>query len=174
MSEPPIVNPRSGSSPEEGGAANEANPFAPSTSLESSISETGRINLPLYYWVTLVMSLVVLILLAYWSEGMLLPGIVAIVAAAVRVPLLQRRQSVRWPQRSQPNPVVFLLSSWAFMLLNCFASSIAFLAICFPLGLFLFSTQADDSAAVILIGLSSLAGLSAFVLIFIISLRLPV
>ncbi len=175
MAEPPILP---GASPNFEGphptdAPDSENPYA-SVDIGTLHHNEARVELPIVYWCVLLCLIVLFTLAAFASSGVALPGIVALVAASIRVPLLQLRLSRRAPDVKLPKPLLLLLTSWVFMLVAGFAACAAFVAICIPSGLIVFnSSGGEETAVTFVLGISGLAALAAYILLFVLSLRLP-
>lgn len=180
MSEPPIFPP-DGSSDERspiGNATDEplVNPYAPTTTDPAPAAfNRGETFLPMQYWASVGMCLLIFGVLAFLAPGLGVPALLALIAAAVRVPLLQRRLSRTRQLSSLPQPLLLLLTSWGLMLAAGFASIIAFCMICIPSGIAVFSIDSRADAMIgVVFGVSGLVGLAAFVFLFRLSLRMSV
>lgn len=186
MDEPPIVRkpnsegqdtqrPASGAAASGQSASSEpVNPFA-ATVVELGNDEAYGGSIPARYWVVLIAAFVFFGGASYFLPGIGIPSVVALIAAAIRVPLLQRRLHARKPGRQQPPALSLLLTSWIFMLMTGFASLIAFAIVCLPAGFLVFSTSGEDGAMIILLfSICGLIGFAVFVFLFYASLRLPV
>lgn len=169
MDEPPIQHP-----PVE---TDGENPFAPSSFADESVQSQGSgINLPVVYWLVLIAAMVIFIAVTVASDGLALPAVVALVAAAVRVPVMQMRLSRRNPTHRPLSPIVMLLVSWCFMLVALFAALIAFMVICVPSAIFSYSgsSSTGDNAIAFVFGVSGMVSLGCFVFLFYLSTKLPV
>lgn len=150
------------------------NPFA-ATVVQPYSDEAYGGSIPARYWVVLIAAFVLFGGGSYFLPGLGIPSFVALIAAAIRVPLLQRRLHARKPGRQQPPALSLLLTSWIFMLMTGFASLIAFAIVCLPAGLLMFSASGEDEAMIILVfSICGLIGFAVFVFLFYASLRLPV
>ena len=176
MDDPPIVPNGMGSSSPRNSTEREAeeNPYAPSASLEVAESTTVS-HLPLSpgYWITVVLVLVLFVVIAFLSSGMSLPFIVAMVFAAIRVPLLRRKLKQREPTRTLPNEYGSLGISFLFVLFSGFASFVSFAVVCVPGTLIFAATGLDEMSFLIGIALGSLAALFVFGILFFLSLKFP-
>jgi hypothetical protein len=177
MNEPPILPP--GDERHAPSASDDdVNPFAPSAvaAEEVDIAVAGTIHLPAEFWAVLAVAFIAFTGLTFvGSFGLGIPALLALSAAAVRVPLLQRRLTRGRVSGHIPSPIMLLLTSWAIMLATGFASCIAFCAICLPSGYVAIAIDSTESFLVPMVfGFSGLAGLAAFIFLFYWSLRLPV
>lgn len=152
------------------------NPYATAEPVEREAPARARVELPAVYWIAIVAALAIFVLACFVWDGLPLPAVLALLAAAVRVPLLQLRLTRTRPLKELPSPLLLLLTSWSFMLVSIFAAAIAFVAICLPAGIITWNmagSGGDGSVGIILV-LSGGVGLAAFVALFFYSLRLPV
>ena len=125
------------------------------------------------YWTGLTVLLIVcftLILLGFplrWpSLGWL--AVVTTIAAAARVPLLQRRHTRQHLARSLPNAFALLFTSLALMMVFVVVSFIAFATVCIPSSI----AFGNGNAGYLILGVSVLASLFCFFTLFALSLRL--
>ncbi len=168
MDEPPILS--QPNDPRDDGG--EVNPFAASAVVEYQ-RPPGATTLTAAYWALLIVVLL-LFIAGTVMFGLPLPGLVATVAAAVRVPLLQKRQAREFPERVPANPFLLLLTSWVFMLVAGFASGIAFVVVCLPTSMVVLSAGSpEDVAFAFVLGLSGIVWLLTYLFLFRLSLRLP-
>ncbi len=168
MDEPPIIS----NEPPDPREPPEVNPYAASA---SSPPSAGSIRLSRDYWIVLAMAIFVFGLLCYLAPGLGVPAMTATIAAAVRVPLLQRRFRTQYTDRQISRPLILLCTSWLFCLAMSAAASIAFVVICIPAGLASIAiANGEDTAIAVAFGLSALLALAAYILLFIVSLRLPI
>lgn len=168
MDEPPIVDPR------ENEPTGPINPFE-ATVVDSQASENGSTNLSSAFWVMVLGAGIGFGALCPILPGIGVPGLAALVAAVIRVPLVQRRLSASRPNQIQPSPVGMLMASWVFALIMGFAALIAFCIVCLPAGLFMFSAGGEgEYAGYALFGISGLIGFAVFLFLFYVSLRLPI
>ena len=149
------------------------NPFAPSSTGVDLVSGGGRTDLSSLYWTGLTVLLIVcftLILLGFplrWpSLGWL--AVVTTIAAAARVPLLQRRHTRQHLARSLPNAFALLFTSWALMIVFAVVSFIAFAAVCIPSSI----AFAYGNVGYLIFPVSIAASLCCFFVLFALSLRL--
>lgn len=180
MDTPPIVSPReppdedprqNGGQPAEG----ELNPFAPSSVDEELNARVGRVSLPPNYWAVLAVALLLFVAFTYFQPLLGVPAIAALIAAAIRVPLLQRRRWSPGGSSVLASPIPLLATSWVFSLMMGFASMIAFCIVCIPTGMVVFSVGNDSSTSMtVVFGVSAAVGLFAFIGMFVLSLRMPV
>lgn len=169
LSEPPILpNPDRRSEP-----PTEINPFAPSSAGVDFGRKVGRTDLSVAYWAglsTLLLVCFVMILggfpLGWPSLGWL--GIVTTIAAAARVPMLQRHNTRMHLPRSLPNAFALLFTSWALMIVFAVVSFIAFAAVCIPSSI----AFAYGNVGNLIFPVSIAASLCCFFVLFALSLRL--
>lgn len=151
------------------------NPYAPSADIPAATANTSRIHLPVEYWMLALGALVAFVALLFFVPGLGVIGLFGLLAASIRVPLLQRRLSMANPDKALPNPSLLLFVSWIFMLVAGMAAMIAFMIVCIPAGIAVFSVANQEGFAItVVFGVSGLIGLGAFILLFWLSLRLPV
>ncbi len=182
MDEPPIVPPKQEAAPPgeraESNAVstqNDDNPFAPVRNVPPD--QTGRLTvvLPVPYWVVLVAAFVAFGTLTFFRVELGVPALLALVATAIRVPLLLRRLAVARSAAELPNPMLLIATSWALMLAIGVASIVAFVVICVPAGALTLSVSSEESVGFfIVLGISGLIGLAVFVLLFFLTLRFPI
>ncbi|QDV28080.1 hypothetical protein [Aureliella helgolandensis] len=147
------------------------NPYAPTLASDPIPGfNRGYVNLPLEYWGTLGVSFLVLLGLTFATSGIAFPGLISIVLVAIRVPLWQLRHSRQRPAQPQINPIALIFTSWLVLLAAQFSTLIAFFAICLST---LVASEWLGGGQAFIFGLSGLASLIVFVLIFRLSLRLP-
>lgn len=166
MDEPPIQH-----------SNEEDNPFAPSSFVdEGTPSPNCGIYLPASFWAAFVIALVVFVGATYFFYGLGIPAIVAIIAAAIRVPIMQNQFAKSQVPRRPLAPVVMLLISWCFMLLACFAALFAFVVVCVPVSIFSYSGSngSGDSVIFTVFGASGLVASGCFLFLFYLSTKLPV
>ena len=178
MSEPPILPPADDEAGTHQDSQGQVNPFAPTAIGAEGLQAgaTGTIDLPAPFWAVLGLAFLGFVGLTFLgAAGLGIPALLALSAAAVRVPLLQRRLTRNRAAIRVPSPLMLLLTSWAIMLGIGFASCIAFCAICLPSGYVAFSMQSNEDLLIpFVFGFSGLAGLAAFATLFYWSLKLPV
>lgn len=173
MHEPPIL-PSEPNDSDSSTTEQIDNPFAPSAQFTETIQQgSPRVDLPPVFWIVLVLAALFFAFVTYTSQGFTLPGLVAILAASVRVPLVQRRQTRTRAGVQLPHSLLMLLASWAICFMGILASGIAFVAICIPTSILLMSGSGSDQGMMVAIGLSGFLAIAAFLLLFIVSLRLP-
>jgi hypothetical protein len=148
-----------------------SNPFAPSAVIIDANRLAGRTDLSPAYTASLVILFGLLVAATISGLPLVWVGAATLVAAAIRVPLLQRRLSRFDPTRRLPSALTLLMSSWLFMFIFTIVSCIAFAAICIPSSLFALGTNGADESLVW--GVSILAGCFCFSVLFFASLRLP-
>jgi hypothetical protein len=142
--------------------------------LQTKHAPVAGVHLPGLFWLAVLVTGALFVGMIFVLPGLGVPATIALVAATIRVPLLQVRLSRQAPERPLPKPLLLLISSWALMLAAGFASCVAFCAICIPTGFAIFATNMDgNDAGFLLFGLSGLVGIGAFLLLFVWSLRLP-
>ena len=159
------------------GMPNEAsvNPFAPVSAGSAGSSVVARTNLDSSFWVVFFLAV-----LLFGGLTVVLPfiggvGLAALVAAVVRVPLLQTHKARVRPGVELAGPVALLATSWVFMLACGFAACVAFCVVCFPSTVLALNIDQGESVLwPIVFGVSGLVGLVAFGFLFRLSLRLPV
>lgn len=169
MDEPPIVNKSSDPDLE--------NPYAPA--YESEIVEQGEVAvspLSARYWMAVVASILVLIGLAFFIPGFAVPGAVAIIGGAVRVPLMRRRLARRVPAQPLPNEYALIATSSVFSLIMGMVALFTFAVICIPSGAFFLSSNmsGNDLPFIIAVSISAVLGLMMYAFLFFLSLKLPV
>lgn len=170
LSEPPILpNPDRRSEPPL-----EINPFAPTSAGVDLGRALGRTDLSIAYWAGLTILLFVCFVmilggipLGWPSLGW--PGIVTTIAAAARVPLLQRHNTRMHLPRSLPNAFALLFTSWALMIVFAVVSFIAFAAVCIPSSI---AFLENGNVSNLIFGVSIAASLCCFFVLFALSLRL--
>ena len=168
MDEPPVVDPN------ENRPDQPINPFE-ATVVESASDARGTANLPANFWAAVIIAAILFGGLCPFVPGIGVPGLIALIPAVIRVPLVQKRLSIRKPEHVQPSPLIMLLASWVFTLIMGFAAFIAFCIVCFPAGLLLFSAGQEEAMLVYgVFTLCGLIGLAVFLFLFTVSLRLPV
>ncbi len=172
MTEPPILPNDSQYSRPISAPNDLENPYAP-TATAPTVGTKLSLDLPLVYWIVLLVALAGFAMLSYVAPGLGVPAVVALVSAAIRVPLLQRRLPTM-STVDRPNPLVMLLTSWGFSLLIGAASLIAFCVICVPAGILAFSIDGAGIAVPIVFGLSGLIALIVYVWLFWLSLNMHV
>ncbi|GIW99528.1 MAG: hypothetical protein KatS3mg111_2861 [Pirellulaceae bacterium] len=151
------------------------NPYAPITEHQTH-HPIARAALPAYYWTALIVSLLLGALLWPIVPSLSLYGIISVVAAAFRVPLLQKRMQRESGRAVQdlPAPLVLMLTSTILCAILLVASMIAFVAICLPSGWLLVMINDSLGAGLVFpFGLGIAAGLVTFFFLFRLSLRLP-
>ena len=166
MSEPPILpNARHSSPPSD------ENPFAPSTAGIRRNSSIGAVDLGAAYWV--VFAAVLLASIAAISNQYFIGwGVAAsIIAAAIRVPLLQRTYPRFRPYATPANSLLLLCTSWVQVAVFMFVACITFVVICVP-GTIALGTPGGASPNLIAWG-SGFAAFICFCTLFYLSLRLP-
>ncbi len=183
MNEPPIL-PGNGDRLPEGNLGSDhttqPNPFGPTLvePLESSIPST--IDLPAKYWVALAIAFLVFLGLCFIVPGFGVPGVLALIAAAIRVPLVQRRQAINLAHLPSPQPLALLLTSWIFSLVFGVTSCIAFCIICIPSGFLVLAVSPNsfqgggnggENLIPIVLGISGFIALACYVMLFIWSLK---
>ncbi|MCA9179809.1 MAG: hypothetical protein KDA51_00110, partial [Planctomycetales bacterium] len=114
MTEPPILPDDSQLRPATSVANEFENPYAP-TATAATAKTAQSLDLPPAYWVALLVAFGGFALLSYVAPGLGVPAVFALVSAAIRVPLLQRRLPTM-STVDRPNPLVMLLTSWGFSL----------------------------------------------------------
>lgn len=130
-----------------------------------------------------IAALMLLVTTSIWYPFTGIPGIIALVSAAIRVPLLQRRHA-ELPAVPRPQPLWLLLSSWFFCMAFGAASCIAFCAVCIPGG-FLVLTVAGNGLptngpfgigifGTIVLGLSGLTALASYIFLIRLSLSMRI
>ena len=148
------------------------NPYAPTAS--ATTAQTAySMDLPLAYWVALLVAFGSFTLLSFVAPGLGVPAVFALISAAIRVPLLQRRLPTM-STVDRPNPLVMLLTSWGFSLVIGAASLVAFCVVCVPMGFFAIAVDGEGYAIPIVFGLCVLIALFVYVLLFRMSLRMHV
>ena len=149
----------------------EANPFAPcSAGVEYDLG-IANAKLGGAFWGTFAVILFACVAAAFGGFPLSWGGAVTILAAAVRVPLLQRRRLRLQPYSRLPNSTVLLFSSWALMIVFVFVSSIAFAVVCVPTALVSYGSNTSSLTFALMCG--GLASLISFCTLFYLSLRLP-
>lgn len=143
------------------------NPFAPTTSGILYRKRVGKISLNVWYWISLVTLLGILITLSVFGIVVGWAGVFMVSAAAIRVPLLQRRHCQEDSGPILANAFVLFFTSLAMMLVFGVVSFIAFAAVCIPSSI---AVLRDENYSVALI--SAVVGLMCFFLQFWFSLRL--
>lgn len=164
MAEPPIL-PNSNE-------PSSANPYAP-TYVDTPVPRIAKNQLDSTFWIALAFLLVATILLSVVVFPLSLIGMFASIAAAIRVPLLQRRhaQEVGGFENtlpSLPTPLALLFTSLALNIVFIIVSFIAFAAVCVP-GTIAFGF---GEASYTVLGVSAVIGLACFGWMFYFSLRL--
>jgi hypothetical protein len=146
----------------------EINPFAPTSAGVERDRSLGHVHLSSAYWVgtTVLLLVSIFMTLTGFLPGLL--GLIASVAAAIRVPLLQRRHLRYHPTTNLPTPFALFFTSLAMMIPFVVVSFIAFAAVCIPSTLAFEAPGAFNSVAVV----SGLVGLLCFGTMFVLSLRL--
>ncbi len=164
----PAPEPPADSSPPILPTESQPNPFAPpSGGLQTQSAARGFST---RYWICLACILPILGLLCFAAPGLGIPAMCAMVAAAIRVPLM-----THWVESSvsPPQAALLLLSSWFISLFIGAASFVAFCTICIPSGFLLFSLDSQGGFAPLLFGGSGIVALLVFVYLFRWSLQLP-
>ncbi len=164
LSEPPIL-PNINEPPNE-------NPFAPSFVARTDY-RTAKIHLDVAFWIAVVALLVTSVILSWVGIPLGWVGVFATIAAAIRVPLLQRKYPQELsglvnPGQNLPPPLALLFTSLAMNSVFIVVSFIAFAAVCIP------STLAfgiGDPGNVV-VAISGIIGLLFYCLMFFLSLRL--
>ena len=146
------------------------NPYAP-TAQGPTLDVSQALYLPMAYWVLLLLALVGLTLLSFPAPGLGIPALLALVSAAVRVPLLQRRLA-NIPTSQPANPIGMLLTSWIFSLLIGAASLVAFCVICLPAGFLAMSVNGQGLGISTVFAISGLCALGVYVFLFRLSLKM--
>ena len=167
MSEPPILpNAEHASQPIA------ENPFAPSSAGVRRDPSIGEVELGVAYWI--VSTTVLLVSIAAISSQYFLGwGLAAsTIAAAVRVPLLQRSYPTFHPNSRPANSLVLLCTSWVLVAVFMFVACIAFVVICVP-GTIALGTPGGTSPNLIALG-SGFAAFICFCTLLYLSLRLPI
>ena len=143
----------------------EINPFAPTfVGVENAV---GRTELSISYWVGFTVLLIVSFSVVLgFPIGWL--GVATTIAAAIRVPLLQRRHTRMQSGFNLPTGFALLFTSLALMLVFVVVSFIAFAAVCIP-GSIAFSMGNLGSW---IFWFSVAASLICFCTLFVLSLRL--
>lgn len=172
MNEPPIL-PDDSQYNQPTSAPNEfENPYAPTTAAPTA-QTAQSLDLPPTYWVVLIAAFGGFAILSYVATGLGVPAIFALISAAIRVPLLQRRLPTM-STIDRPNPLVMLLTSWGFSLVIGAASLVAFCVICVPMGFLALAADGKGNAIPIVIGLSGFITLFVYVLLFRMSLKMHI
>jgi hypothetical protein len=144
------------------------NPFAPTSMGVERHHVVGRVNLSSSYWVGFALLLFVSILMTLSGIPMGWLALIASIAAAVRVPLLQRRHSRYDRTTNLLPPFALFFTSLAMMIPFVVVSFIAFAAVCIPTTIAFETVAAGFRIA----ALSGLVSLLCFVTMFVLSLRL--
>lgn len=168
MSEPPILPPDAQTRFSTGD-----NPYSPShiEPLGNTSGEQGPLTIA--YWGALAFLIPIATALCIYAPGIGIPTAIALVSAAIRVPLMRARP--RAPTTaSLPQPLILLLTSSLFCLIFQIAATSVFCIVCFPLGLMTLSLMAsgNDTPIFFVFGLSGLIALAAYLFLFRLSLRM--
>jgi hypothetical protein len=176
MAEPPILpnddRAHDGSDPVTTEHAEANNPFAPSTHIPAPV-DVARTDLTVSYWITVVSISILAGGLGVSGYPIAWSGLLVLLAAAIRVPLIQRRQSIANPQRNLPNAAGMLVASLAFVIVFLLTACIAFVVICVPVTIVAGEFN-DDTSIYLVSGLSGVAALVLFGFLYVVSLRLPI
>lgn len=157
------------------------NPYAPSQQppmgQQPFESDVASRRLGTAYWFTFACLLVGLAVLTPWLPGLTIPAMIALILAAIRVPIIQKRVLLREPHKRLPYSLVMLLTSAGIVLMIEAAAAATFMAICIPGGFLLFTVAgAGGNEGLIiasLFGGSILAAMVVFFFIYNLSLKLP-
>ncbi len=167
MPEPPRLPQPDGSN----GNTFEINPFAPSAAGVEYSKGLARVELGSGFWGTFLVILVACVVAALAGIQICWAGAATILAAAVRVPLHQRRHVRLEPYSRSANANVLLFSSWALMIVFVCVSSISFAVVCVPTALISYGSNSSSFTFAITCG--GIASLISFCTLFYLSLRLP-
>lgn len=146
------------------------NPYAP-TAEGPALEVSQALYLPMAYWTLLLLAFIGLTSLSFPAPGLGIPALLALVSAAVRVPLLQRRLA-SIPASQPAHPIGMLLTSWVFSLLIGAASLVAFCVICVPAGFLALSVNGQGFGISMVAGISGLCALGVYVFLFRLSLKM--
>lgn len=168
MSEPPILPPDESAPYTAAG-----NPYSPSHIEPASKTTVELGKLPITYWAVLAFLFPIAAALCAYAPGIGIPTAVALVSAAIRVPLMRARPRTQ-STTGLPQPLILLLTSSVFCLMFEIAATSVFCIVCFPLGLMTFSMigSGNDSPIFVVFGLSGLIALLAYLFLFRLSLRM--
>ncbi len=149
------------------------NPFAPVLTSRPLPLATGRTDLRREFWIAVGLATLLFGLLVVIQPFFGIVSLLALVVAVIRVPIFQRHKTRLNPEVQLPNAVALLVTSWIFMLMCGFASLVAFCCVCIPAGLFTFNSYNESNFLITFVfGGSGLVGLTAFIYLFRLSLRL--
>lgn len=154
--------------------ATDQNPYAPTQSHASFSETTPRTSLSAPFWLALAGLSLVCLVSAVAIPGIGIVLLLAIVPAAIRVPLVQRRITSRGEAVPVPNGARLLATSWGLMLAFSFTSLVAFFMSCFPAGYLLnnVSILRVNVTFSMICAVSGLFALAVFVVQFVLSLRM--
>ncbi len=162
MDEPPVVS-------NLGDEAEAENPFRPTEI--TTIAPVVNALTPAY-WVTVAVAFLVFGLLCYFAPGLGVPGIVAMVAAVIRVPIIRSRRLAL--NTSPANPISSLVVSWLLVVALGIASTVVFVIACIPIGFAgLALSNGSDSGLAMVFGLSALIAFAVFVFLYVMTLKMP-
>ncbi len=187
MNEPPILPPDKGPGhsfqPVDEPTQLE-NPYAPAGSDPRPIQSTPTTPpLSSAYWMAVLGALVLMVAASVWFPFAGIPGIIGLVSAAIRVPLIQRRQA-ELQAEPLPQPLWLLLTSWFLCMVFGAASCIAFCAVCIPGGFLVLGVSGNGlpsggpfgvgTFGTFVLGLSGLIALACYIFLIRLSLNIRV
>lgn len=154
-----------------------ANPFAPSVTDDAQTQMRGRAHLPSEFWLSLAGVLGTCVVAAVLGsfQWTIMIGFASILGA-IRVPMIQKRVSRLHPERTLPRPILMLFASTSFVLIMEIVSFICFCAVCLPASLVTAGSflRGPDQTIIVILSLSGLVGLLAFIGMYMYSLKLPI
>ncbi len=166
MSEPPILP--NAHSPQN----NVPNPFAPSAAGVDRSSSVGRIALSAGFWIAFTVVILASVAAIFLGFPFAWCGVATIIAAAVRVFLLQRNYPILHPNRQRPPSFTLLFVSWGFCTVFALVACITFVVVCVPTTIAFGAVS--GSGFVVILSTSGLVAFLSFCTMVYLSLRLPV
>ncbi len=166
MSEPPILP--NAHSPQ----SNAPNPFAPTAAGVDHSSSVGRIALSAGFWIAFTVVILASVAAVVLGFPLAWCGIATIIAAAVRVVLLQRSYPILHPDRRRPPSFTLLFVSWGLCTIFALVACITFVVVCVPTTIAFGAVS--GSGFVVVLSTSVVVAFLSFCTMVYLSLRLPV